>query len=382
MNRAAPVGAMRLSSYDQQKTDQAVKSLFTLLNRDRLIQPGQKITVKPNLLMKRRPEEVTTTHPAVVRAVIRHLISLGVNPADITLADSPGGLYNHAALQGIYSATGMREVAEETGICLNDDYSSLEREAPNAARCHGFPLIRPVAEADLVISVCKLKTHCMTGLSGGVKNLFGTIPGLTKPDYHWRYPDKADFGRMLVDLCETVAPAITLCDGVEAMEGDGPSSGKKKEVGLLLASESPYRLDRALCKLMGLQEETVPTLTAAVERGFLPKEGEVELLGDSLPEITPFLPPATASSDFSSFLPGFLRGFFKPVVEKWFTARPYVGKGCVGCGKCAESCPAHTITIQNHRAVIDPSRCIRCFCCHEMCPIHVIGVRRNPLLKL
>ena len=378
----APVGAVRLPDYDQRKADEAVARLFTLLNFGELVRPGMKVTLKPNLLMKRRPEEATTTHPAVVRAVIRWLKGRGIAPQDITIADSPGGLYNHAALSGIYQATGMQAAAEEEGVCLNDDFTSVQVEIIGALKSFVFPVIRPAAEADLVINICKLKTHCMTGLSGGVKNLFGCIPGLTKPDYHWRYPKKEDFGQMLVDLCQAVSPAITFCDAVEAMEGDGPSSGQKREVGVLFASEAPYRLDRALCKFIGMPEERVPTIAAAVERGVLPEKGKVDVIGDPLPEIRPFTLPKTAEADFSSHVPGFLRGLLRPVADKWLAARPVVGEGCVGCGKCAESCPAHTIRIVKGRAVIDKGGCIRCFCCHEMCPIHVIDIRQNPLLRL
>ncbi len=382
MTADAPVGVKRLPGYQPDAAAEAVEALFALLGFDRLVRPGMKVTLKPNLLMKRRPEEATTTHPVIVQAVIRALKKRGIAAEDITIADSPGGLYNRAALSGIYAATGMEAAARAEGVRLNDDFTSVEREAPAARVSHIFPVIRPAAEADLLVNICKLKTHCMTGLSGGVKNLFGCIPGLTKPDYHWRYPEKADFGRMLVDLCETVSPAITICDAVEAMEGDGPSSGRKKQVGLLFASEDPHRLDRALAAFTGLPESRVPTLQAAVERGLLPEKGRVGLVGGPLPEIPPFILPKTAASDFSSHVPGFLRGLFKPVVERWFTARPYIGKGCVGCGKCAESCPAHTIAVVNGRAVIEKSRCIRCFCCHEMCPVHVIGIRQNPLLRL
>ena len=53
---------------------------------------------------------------------------------------------------------------------------------------------------------------------------------------------------------------------------------------------------------------------------------------------------------------------------------------CVGCGRCAESCPQHTIQIRKGKAVIDYKNCIRCFCCHEMCPKHVIDIRRWSVL--
>ena len=84
-----------------------------------------------------------------------------------------------------------------------------------------------------------------------------------------------------------------------------------------------------------------------------------------------------------SKVPGWLRPVCRPIVDRFFTARPEIDrKRCVGCGKCAESCPAHTIRVVDKKAQIDRKNCIRCYCCHEMCPIHVISVKQNRLLKL
>lgn len=384
MERELSVGVCHLENYQMDAVQKAVDRQFAQLSLDRLITPAMKIALKPNLLMKRRPEDVTTTHPSILQAIIRHLKSLGVPPEHITIADSPGGLYNHAAVFGIYAATGMQAVAEKEGVRLNDDYTTVETVCPNPVRAHSFPLIRPVAEADLVISVCKLKTHCMTGLSGGVKNLFGTLPGLTKPDYHWRYPEKPDFCNMLVDLCETVRPGITFCDAVESMEGDGPSSGSKKHTGMLLCCENPYLLDLVLCRVMCKEESEILTVKAACDRGICTlKKEEVPLAGDALRTFDDFKQPQSVTTDFLSKVPGPLRGICRPVVNHFLTTRPSIDhRMCVGCGKCAESCPAHTIKLENRKAYIDRKNCIRCYCCHEMCPVHAISVKRNRLLRL
>ena len=113
----------------------------------------------------------------------------------------------------------------------------------------------------------KVKTHGITGLSGGVKNLFGCIPGLMKPELHCQFPEKDRFGHMLVDLCQCLHPSFFLMDGVEAMEGDGPSGGTMRKVGITFAAENPYALDLALCRLMDMEEDAVPTIVAAKERG-------------------------------------------------------------------------------------------------------------------
>ncbi len=381
-DKNASVGVCHLENYRSDAVDKAVDKLFKLLALEKIIDPNWKITIKPNLLMKRKPEETTTTHPEIVRSIIHYLKIMGVPADHITIADSPGGLYNHAALFGIYAATGMQEVALAEGVHLNDDYTFIEKSCSSPDLCHTFPIIRPIAEADFVISVCKLKTHCMTGLSGGVKNLFGTIPGLTKPDYHWRYPEKENFCRMLVDLCETVRPGVTFCDAVDSMEGDGPSSGKKRHTGMVLASTNPYQLDRILTRVIGREEDEILTVAAAKNRGFCGND-EVKVLGDALRTYPDFVRPQTVTTDFMSKVPAPLRGLCRPIVDALFTSRPHIDrKRCVGCGKCAESCPAHTIQIVEKKAQIDRKKCIRCYCCHEMCPIHAISVKQNRLLRL
>ncbi len=370
-----------VSDYDQRAVQQAVDRLFALLRADEKIDPSWKITVKPNLLMKRRPEDGTTTHPAVVRAVVRHLKALGVR--DITIADSPGGVYTKPILTGIYRDTGMEAVAKETGASLNFDLGTTHRPQPDGVMCKAFDLINPVAQADFVISIAKLKSHCMTGLSGGVKNLFGCIPGLTKPEFHWRYPKEDDFCNMLLDLCQTVKPGFTFVDAIVSMEGDGPSSGDLRKTGLLLAADNPYELDRCLARVMNRDPETLPTVRNSIARGLCPAKFEdIPRTGAELPVFQDFKMPRSRTVDFQSNIPKPLRGICKPIIERFFTPRPEVDpKICIGCGKCAESCPAHTISVENRKAVIHREKCIKCYCCHEMCPVHAISVKRSRIIQ-
>ncbi len=369
-------------SYDRETVQAAVDRHFALLDLDRLIPREGKITVKPNLLMKRRPEDGTTTHPSLVEAVIRRVQK--VSDAQITIADSPGGPFTRAALEGIYKASGMEEVARRTGAVLNYDTGSTHVPNPEGELCKAFDLINPIAGADFIISICKLKSHCMTGLSGGVKNLFGCIPGLTKPEFHWRYPQERDFCGMLLDLCGTVKPGITFVDAVVSMEGDGPSSGDLRQTDMTLCATNPYELDLVLTKVIGRQPEDIPLVDCARERGLCPSSADgVELCGDPLRTFADFRMPRSRTVDFVSSIPKPLRGICEPIIRRYLTPRPKVLKNkCVGCGKCAESCPAHTIAIVDRKACIDRSKCIRCYCCHEMCPIHAIQVKRSRLLKL
>lgn len=302
---------------------------------------------------------------------------------NITIADSPGGVYTKAALTGIYQATGMEEVAKETGVSLNFDLGTTHCPQPDGIVCKAFDLINPIAQADFVISIAKLKSHCMTGLSGGVKNLFGCIPGLTKPEFHWRYPKEDDFCNMLLDLCETVKPGITFVDAVVSMEGDGPSSGDLRQTGLLLAADNPYQLDLVLSHVINREPDTIRTIHNAIARGLCPADYEkIPQTGNELPVFSDFKMPRSRTVDFQSNIPKPLRGICKPVIDRFFTPKPVIDlKICIGCGKCAESCPPHTISVVNRKAVINRQNCIKCYCCHEMCPVHAISVKRSRILE-
>ncbi|MFQ7726023.1 MAG: DUF362 domain-containing protein [Ruthenibacterium lactatiformans] len=197
----------------------AVEDIFAQSAAARALGPRSRVLVKPNLVAKHAPEKAVTTHPAVLDAVCAALRRRGVE--SITVADSPGGLYNPAVMKSIYKASGLLAVCERHGALAYTACEAAPRKT-DGVRVKEFSLLRPVLEADFIIDLPKVKTHVMTGMSCAVKNLFGTVPGLQKAEFHMRFPEKEPFGEMLVDLCETVRPQLIIADGVLAMEGDGP----------------------------------------------------------------------------------------------------------------------------------------------------------------
>ncbi len=365
------ISVRKTPSYSPGLLREAVDFHFAALGVEKDLRPGMKVLLKPNLLAARKPEQVVTTHPALVQAVIDWLRERGIR--DITLADSPGGPYNEIRLRSVYAASKMDTL---TGVTLNSDTSSAQVDQPQGKICHRFPVIDPVRQADYVINLPKVKTHGMTVVSLGIKNLFGVIPGLEKPAIHCRYPGWEEFAGMLLDLASLVRPSVTLVDGVTAMEGDGPAGGDPRALGYTFASRDLFHLDWFLAgTVMGLDPETIPMLRQARERGWL--EDPPVLTGDPLEPGPPFRRPKTQSADFTGYLPGFLRKPARAVTDRLFRPRPkVVEKKCVGCGRCAESCPQHIIAIENGKAKIDRRRCISCFCCQEMCPAKAIQSTR------
>ncbi len=376
------VSVFNTGSYDDSEMEKAVRAHFDNLRLEKAISREMKIVVKPNLIARRDPEDAATTHPKFVKAIILHLQSLGCQ--NITIAESGGGPYNEALLKSLYEGCGMAAVAKETGVKLNLGTEVARIERPGLATSY-FTVIRPVAEADLIVSVCKLKTHSMTFMSGAVKNLFGCVPGLMKPELHMRYPDGEDFARMLLDLSLTVPKTISFVDAVDAMEGDGPTGGIKKHVGLTLCSWDIYALDLVNSAIIGARPADIPTVRQAIERGLCPDSLDKITFAGGCPSLTkagPFIKPRAKQLDFSSSVPAPFAGIVKKAAAH-MQPRPKINlKLCVGCGKCAESCPAHTIRILNGKAAIDNSKCIRCFCCQEMCPKKAVDIRRFSIFNL
>ena len=345
------------------------------------VTPGMRVAIKANLVSAKRPEAAVTTHPALLCALSEMLTLRG---ASVVIGDSPGGLYNAAYVGRIYSASGVRE-CEKYGARLNDNFEQKTAHFPDAVEAREFVYTAYLDESDVIIDFCKLKTHGMMGMTAAAKNLFGVIPGTTKPEYHFRYPTAERFADMIVDLDEYFRPRICICDAVEGMEGNGPTQGTPRRIGALLAGESPHKLDLACAKLIGLTCADVPTLAAAHRRGLVPERAEE--LSCSQP-LDRFLVPdygliPLRGTQFENEYRGVLGKLVSRFLRAALASRPQADKSaCVGCGECARICPARAIEMKSRLPVIDRSACIRCFCCQEFCPKGAMRVRRAPLARL
>jgi uncharacterized protein (DUF362 family)/Pyruvate/2-oxoacid:ferredoxin oxidoreductase delta subunit len=368
-------------NYQSENINSALEKLFQELGGlDHFVKPGQKVLLKVNLLMKKPPEAAVTTHPALVEAVINKIHALG---AQAIIADSPGGPFTKSWIKGIYHESGMEEVAKKTGAQLNWNLEQQEYPNPEGKILKQITLAKVIKEVDVIISLAKLKTHGFTIYTGAVKNLFGTIPGLLKAEYHLRMSDIRDFSDMLVDVAQFVKPELSIMDAIIGMEGPGPSAGNPKQVGLLAASINPHALDLACCHLIGIEPKQVFTLQKAIDRGLIPPTSrELDIRGinmDSFKPI-PFKVPITSHGRHVPIpLPAGLDTFFYKILRPY----PYFNhEKCVGCAICARDCPAKCIKMVDGKPQVDLSSCIRCFCCQELCSYQAVEIKRGKLSKL
>lgn len=362
------------ATYERPQVEAAVDRLLAPLGgMAAFVRPGQKVLLKPNMLAGKEPEKAVTTHPEIVRAVIRLAQQAG---GSVAVGDSPG---SGSPLQ-VARRCGILEVIEETGATFALFAESV-RIRPRGGTFHELEIARDLLDADVVINLPKLKTHQMMGLTAGVKNLFGAVVGVRKPRLHLQAgTDKDFFALMLLELAEQIRPALTIVDAITAMEGEGPGSGDPVHVGALLAGASPLAVDTVATDLVGLPPEVVWTQKVASQTG---RTGcrleEVEILGDRLEtlRVRNFRPAKVTDVNFG--LPQVL----KNVLKDSLTARPVPDLTlCKRCGICIETCPPKAMEIAVNKLKIDYKRCIRCFCCQELCPHGALHTRQGLLLRL
>lgn len=370
------VACVPCADYTQDACRAALCQALEALDALAWLRPGMTVGIKANLVAAHAPDDAVTTHPRLLAALCQLLRERG---AQVILGDSPGGLYNEAALRRIYRATGLLDL-EGPGVRLNWNFAQKTAHFKDAQEAKTFQYTAWLDDCDAIINFCKLKSHGMMALSAGVKNLFGVIPGTRKPEYHFQYPDPARFAQMLVDLNLYFKPRLTLCDAVVAMEGNGPTQGTPRPIGCLLAAADPNALDLVCAHLMGLTPSQVPTLQAACQRGLIPSSlQDLAFFGnpDAFQQKDFQVAPIPASLLFRDTLRGRWGNAFGTVAARCLTAKPKLHTGrCTGCGQCARICPARAITLRSGKPVINRSACIRCFCCQEFCPQGAMRIAR------
>jgi uncharacterized protein (DUF362 family) len=131
-------------------------------------------------------------------------------------------------------------------------------------------------EADVVINLPKIKSHAQLTMTMGVKNLFGCVPGKMKAWWHMEAGKDANhFGMMLVETARAIAPDLTIVDGIIGHEGNGPSGGEPRELGVLAASADVFACDRALIEIVNVDPNIIPTITASQRLGLCPELADI-----------------------------------------------------------------------------------------------------------
>lgn len=365
------VSVVRCNSYDQPQVCAKVKEAINLLGGvTNFIKPGSRVLVKPNLLMAKEPASGIDTHPEVVRAAVKVLKEINCK---ILIGDGPSAWGAQAEnIDAVYERSGIKAISEQEGVELVKFERKRWREK--------FPLAAWLDNCDYLVNVPKFKTHDLMLLTGAIKNLFGLVWGIYKTELHKNYFNLNDFAKILVDIYEEARPALTVVDGIIAMEADGPAtSGKLRQQNLLLAGSDCVAIDTALALIMGVNPFDVLTTKEASRRGLGVSDIQsITILGERLADVIgePFILPSTS---FKKKLPPFIVNTAKKLIKYY----PCVEQdNCIRCAACIQACPVKVIKMNKKGITFDYSGCISCFCCQEVCPASAIKIKKSLFAKL
>jgi uncharacterized protein (DUF362 family) len=247
---------------------------------------GKSVLLKPNLVQS-DANNVINTHPAVIAATRESFLRLGA--ARVIVGEGPG---HERDIEGILEAIRLRDWLgrlDEGFVDLNVDEVRRVNLRTRASRLRQLFLPRAVLEADIVVSMPKMKTHHWAGVTLSLKNLFGVVPGSCygwpKNILHW-----AGIENSILDLSTTVRPDFAIVDGIVAMEGNGPIQGTPKAAGVLVMGDDPVAVDATAARVMGLVPERIGYLQkAGYVLGHL-QEAKIQQIGEELAGVrTPFM---------------------------------------------------------------------------------------------
>lgn len=374
------VSIISLEDYaNQEAVDAAVRaSVDAVGGIEAFVSEGDKVLLKPNLIGPSHPDLAVTTHPAIVRAVVRLVKSAG---GICFIGDGPGvGDTANAA-----KVSGITAVAEEEGATLLEFKDTAVFENNENRILKSLELVAQLKDMNVLITLPKLKTHCQMAYTGALKNQYGLIPGTTKGKLHFRFQNRDRIADLMVDINRTAKPVLAIMDAVIGMEGPGPSGGTPRKIGAVISSKDLAAVDAVALEIIGLKTEDVPVSMAARRAKFGETYLEnIEIVGTELNKIkiSDYKLVKTPLNILKILpLPGFILQWVRAQVAPSPRINP---KRCIKCGRCKRGCPVVPAAIQplaEGGPHVDDSTCIRCYCCHEFCPVKAIELKKSLLAR-
>jgi uncharacterized protein (DUF362 family) len=243
---------------------------------------GRRVLLKPNLVETSPGKTCINTHPTLVNAAAEAFRSLDV--AEVIVAEGQGHRRDSWL---VLDESGMGQALAEAGlrfVDLNHDDVHQSANRGGWTRLKHFFLPQTLLDADLVVSMPKLKTHHWAGVTCAMKNLFGVIPGIVygwpKNLLHW-----VGISNSILDVHTTVRPSLAIVDGIVGMEGDGPIMGSPKRLGALVVGRNLPAVDATSARLMRLSPFGLDYLTEASGRLGPIEERNIEQRGESIRDL-------------------------------------------------------------------------------------------------
>lgn len=354
--------------------------LDNVLDNGSVIKDNMTVFLKTNALAPHPASKAITTHPLVVQAVIRYFKKYKVK---IIVGDNPAT----KEMKTVYKVNGTMDVVEQEKVELANNKELTVITAKEYKRYKEFNVSKEMMEADILVNLPKLKTHGLAYFTGAQKNLFGTIYGLEKAQWHVKSSTPLEFGEAMSDLYSAIKETmkdkifVNLMDGIEGLEGEGPSTGgTKKEAHVLLSSKDAIALDRVAIEVVKLDYTKSFISIISNNRGLGEFNLEnIKIEGDALElfQDVKFVAPKVEEIGIRS-----LKLVNKYNVKNFVLEHPkFDKKKCIKCGECKKICPPQAITIEKGKyPKVNKNKCIRCWCCAEVCPVNAISKSKRPLI--
>ena len=272
------VAILPAGRYDQPLKDTIVKGIKAC----GLDVRGKRILLKPNLV-EFDPKGVINTHPAVIEAAIDSFRTMGA--AQVVVAEGPGHRRDNEYL---LSASGLYDVIKEHRVRYVDLNSDDVRSTPlhsSFTDLNQLYLPETLYNADLLVSMPKLKTHHWVGVTLSLKNMFGVVPGAVygwpKNILHWQ-----GIHQSILDINSSLPlPQFAIVDGIVGMEGNGPLQGLAKNSGVLIFGDDLVAVDATSARLMKIEPQKIDYLAKGGEfLGNLYQE-KIQQIGERLEKV-------------------------------------------------------------------------------------------------
>ncbi|MBD2163712.1 DUF362 domain-containing protein [Calothrix membranacea FACHB-236] len=263
------VSLIRANSYERETLRESLETLLEPFGGiAAFVKPGDRVLLKPNLLTGARPGKECTTRPELVYTVAQMVMEVGGKPF---LGDSPA----FGSAKGVAIANGYAPIVEELQLPIIDFHG--QRYETVGENFNHLLLSKEAMAADVVINLPKVKSHAQLTLTLSVKNLFGCVPGKMKAWWHMEAGKDANrFAEMLVETAKAINPSLTILDGIIGHDGNGPSNGEPRALGILAAASNVFALDRAMVEILNVPPQQVPTVAASQRLGLCPELTEID----------------------------------------------------------------------------------------------------------
>jgi uncharacterized protein (DUF362 family) len=267
------VAVTRCESYEPPAIVEAIARQFDLLGGiEKYVKRGDTVLLKPNFIAPRSRHHATQTHPAVILEVARLLKDIGARPF---VGDSPAWGNVFACVKKLKLDKDLAKLAVPVKQLNKPKWCKLSERNKKVGISYA------ALEADVIINLPKFKTHQQLVATFAVKNMFGCVAGKRKALWHFSRGKTEDFCRLLIEIYKHLSPALTIIDGVAAMDGQGPIHGRTRPLGWLIAGRDPIACEIVCSELVNINPEDLPIVNQARAMSFGCHDREkIQTLGD------------------------------------------------------------------------------------------------------